>query len=143
MSPPPTSATPSRRVPGAALPALLVALGLFVCLLFPPSRQGPGAPSGQDPAVAASLAAVGGGQVPPQDAHRLVVRKKHRRTELKPAVGEDLRTAIQPTPSLAAAPAAIPARRAAQAPTPHRGPSAPASAAPQLRLQPGQAPPAA
>lgn len=98
--------------------------------------------------VAAVAAAVAGGdERSPDDLHYPVVRKKHRRTELEPV-------ALPASPRLAPRPAVGSwiALASVDLPDPgtdtrpafadiDRAPALPA--APQLRLRPGQAPPAA
>ncbi len=143
MSPMPTSATPRRRISGGTLLVWLFVFGLFGGMLLMPSRQNPGTQSGQEPAVAASLAAVSDDPVPPQDAQHLVVHKKRRRTEREPVAAEYAHVSAKSTQYLAlAALSTTPAVQTARAPTPRSGSSAPTSDTPQLRLRPGQAPPA-
>ncbi len=143
MSPTPTSATPRRRrISGGTLLAWLFVFGLLGGMLLMPFRQSTGTQSGQQLAVAASLAAVSDDPVPPQDARHLTVHKKRRRTERERVAAEYAHASAKSAQylSLAALPA-TPAVQTARAPTPRSGSSAAASDTPQLRLRPGQAPP--
>ena len=144
MSPTPTSATPRRRrISGGTLLAWLFVFGLLGGMLFMPSRQSTGTQWDQEAAVAASLAVVTDDPVPPQDAYSLAVHKKRRRTELKPVAAEYAHGSVQQAQHLVLiALSATPAARIARAPTPPSGSLAPTSDTPQLRLRPGQAPPA-
>lgn len=122
--------------------AVLVAVGLLVCLLAAPLRQPEaGTTPGRDVAMLdAQASAAPGDRAPPDPLHPLAVRKQLRRAKSAVILADDgapnwaqVRTAlIQPAH----------ARRGTKQPVPHPDTLAPPSAAPQLRLQSSQAPPA-
>lgn len=97
--------------------------------------------------VAVAAAVAGGEERSPDDLHYPVVRKKHRRTELEPVVlAASPRLAPRPVVGdwIALAGVDLPDPGADTRPASadiDRAPALPA--APQLRLRPGQAPPAA
>lgn len=137
---PPTCAKPKSRHPGRALLAFLAALGILACLLSAPTLPAPEPGLRQEIATAAGFQPAYGDQAPSDDTHPLVVRKKNRRNALSPV---DANAAARAAMAIAwAALTAAPAA-AARPPVPDRERVVPASTAPQLRLHPGQAPPAA